>query len=45
LNRPQFVAPICPGGVTAANCLLGQFGFQATRLPGFQIFFNLGTTF
>lgn len=45
LNRPQFVAPICPSGVTAANCLLGQFGFQATRLPGFQIFFNLGTTF
>lgn len=45
LNRPQFVAPICPTGVSASNCLQGQFGFQATRLPGFQIFFNLGSTF
>jgi outer membrane protein insertion porin family len=45
LNRPQFVAPICPTGVAASNCLQGQFGFQATRLPGFQIFFNLGSTF
>jgi len=45
LNRPQFVAPICPSGVAASNCLQGQFGFQATRLPGFQIFFNLGSTF
>ena len=45
LNRPQFVAPICPTGVAASSCLQGQFGFQATRLPGFQIFFNLGSTF
>jgi hypothetical protein len=27
------------------NCQQGQFGFKATRLPGFQIFFNLGSTF
>jgi len=27
------------------KCQQGQFGFQATRLPGFQIFFNLGSTF
>jgi outer membrane protein insertion porin family len=45
LNRPQFVTPICPTGVAASNCLQGQFGFQATRLPGFQVFFNLGSTF
>ncbi|HEY4818967.1 MAG TPA: BamA/TamA family outer membrane protein, partial [Candidatus Acidoferrum sp.] len=45
INRPQFVAPICPKGVASADCQLGQLGFQATRLPGFQIFFNLGSTF
>ena len=45
INRPQFVSPICPGGVATVNCQQGQFGFQATRLPGFQIFFNLGSTF
>src|SRR5579859_921734 len=45
INRPQFVTPICPAGVVSANCQQGQFGFQATRLPGFQIFFNLGSTF
>jgi outer membrane protein insertion porin family len=45
LNRPAFVAPICPKGVASNNCLQGQFGFQATRLPGFQIFFNLGSSF
>jgi len=45
INRPQFVAPICPKGVATVDCQLGQFGFQATRLPGFQIFFNLGSTF
>jgi outer membrane protein insertion porin family len=45
LNRPKFVEPICPTGVASTNCLQGQFGFQATRLPGFQIFFNLGSTF
>ncbi len=43
INRPQFVAPICPSG--QPSCLDGQNGFQATRLPGFQIFFNLGSTF
>src|SRR6266478_5923173 len=45
LNRPQFVTPICPSGAVTVNCQQGQFGFQATRLPGFQIFFNLGSTF
>jgi outer membrane protein assembly factor BamA len=43
LNRPKFVVPICPTG--ASSCAQGQLGFQATRLPGFQIFFNLGSTF
>jgi outer membrane protein assembly factor BamA len=43
INRPRFVAPICPSG--NPDCLEGQNGFQATRLPGFQIFFNLGSTF
>jgi outer membrane protein insertion porin family len=43
INRPQFVSPICPSG--QPTCLDGQNGFQATRLPGFQIFFNLGSTF
>jgi outer membrane protein insertion porin family len=43
INRPSFVAPICPSG--DASCLEGQNGFQSTRLPGFQIFFNLGSTF
>jgi outer membrane protein insertion porin family len=43
INRPRFVSPICPTG--NANCLDGQNGFQSTRLPGFQIFFNLGSTF
>jgi len=45
LNRPQFVTPICLSGVVTVTCQQGQFGFQATRLPGFQIFFNLGSTF
>jgi outer membrane protein assembly factor BamA len=45
VNRPKFVAPICPAGVMSVDCQQGQFGFQATRLPGFQIFFNLGSTF
>jgi outer membrane protein insertion porin family len=43
INRPSFVAPICPSG--QASCLDGSMGFHATRLPGFQIFFNLGSTF
>jgi outer membrane protein insertion porin family len=46
INRPQFVTPICPNGAASVDCLKGTvFGFQATRLPGFQIFFNLGSTF
>src|SRR5579863_8883039 len=43
INRPQFVSPICP--TDTPSCLDGHLGFQATRLPGFQIFFNLGSTF
>jgi outer membrane protein insertion porin family len=43
INRPQFVSPICPNDDPL--CLDGRNGFQATRLPGFQIFFNLGSTF
>src|ERR1700687_891686 len=45
INRPQFVTPICPNGVALVDCQTGRFGFRATRLPGFQIFFNLGSTF
>jgi len=45
INRPQFVTPICANGVATVACQQGRFGFQATRLPGFQIFFNLGSTF
>lgn len=45
INRPQFVTPTCPKGVATVDCQQGQLGFQATRLPGFQIFFNLGSTF
>jgi outer membrane protein assembly factor BamA len=48
INRPLFVTPICPSGVAIVTCQPGQSGFrgfQATRLPGFQIFFNLGSTF
>jgi outer membrane protein insertion porin family len=44
LNRPSFVIPIpCPS--TASNCQVGSLGQQSTRLPGFQIFFNLGSSF
>jgi outer membrane protein insertion porin family len=43
INRPAFVTPICPSG--AATCASGQMGQQSTRLPGFQVFFNLGATF
>jgi outer membrane protein insertion porin family len=44
LNRPAFVVPIpCPSN--AANCQVGSLGQQGTRLPGFQIFFNLGASF
>jgi outer membrane protein insertion porin family len=44
LNRPSFVIPIpCPSNAT--NCQIGSLGQQGTRLPGFQIFFNLGSSF
>ena len=44
LNRPSFVIPIpCPSNAT--NCQNGTLGQQSTRLPGFQIFFNLGSSF
>lgn len=41
LNRPKFLTPICL--TITATCT--QTGFQASRLPGFQIFFNLGSSF
>ncbi|HET9995048.1 MAG TPA: POTRA domain-containing protein [Candidatus Acidoferrum sp.] len=44
INRPSFAIPIpCPSNTP--SCLLGSLGQQSTRLPGFQIFFNLGSTF
>ncbi|HXY23968.1 MAG TPA: POTRA domain-containing protein [Candidatus Acidoferrum sp.] len=44
LNRPTFVIPIpCPS--TSTTCTSGSLGQQGTRLPGFQIFFNLGSSF
>jgi outer membrane protein insertion porin family len=44
LNRPSFVIPIpCPGNSPA--CKLNSLGHESTRLPGFQIFFNLGSSF
>ncbi len=44
LNRPSFVIPIpCPRN--APTCQLGSLGQRGTRLPGFQIFFNLGSSF
>jgi outer membrane protein insertion porin family len=44
LNRPSFVIPIqCPSN--APSCPVGSLGQQGTRLPGFQIFFNLGSSF
>jgi outer membrane protein insertion porin family len=44
LNRPSFVIPIpCPSSAT--GCQVGSLGQQGTRLPGFQIFFNLGSSF
>jgi outer membrane protein assembly factor BamA len=44
LNRPLFVIPIaCPSNCTKFN--VGSLGQQSTRLPGFQIFFNLGSSF
>jgi len=44
LNRPLFVIPIpCPSN--CKNFKVGSLGQQSTRLPGFQIFFNLGSSF
>ncbi len=44
LNRPSFVIPIpCPSN--NQTCQVGSLGQQSTRLPGFQIFFNLGSSF
>jgi len=46
LNRPSFVIPIpCPKGTTPTTCPTGSLGFQSTRLPGFQVFFSLGSSF
>ncbi|HVH72447.1 MAG TPA: BamA/TamA family outer membrane protein, partial [Candidatus Dormibacteraeota bacterium] len=44
LNRPSFIVPIpCPPNTP--RCTPGSLGQKSTRLPGFQIFFNLGSTF
>ena len=44
LNRPSFVIPVpCPSNTP--GCLPNSLGFRSTRLPGFQIFFNLGSSF
>jgi outer membrane protein assembly factor BamA len=44
LNRPTFVIPIpCPSNTP--TCTVGSLGQKGTRLPGFQIFFNLGSSF
>jgi len=44
LNRPSFVIPIpCPNN--SPNCVIGSLGQKGTQLPGFQIFFNLGSSF
>jgi outer membrane protein assembly factor BamA len=44
LNRPSLVIPIpCPSNAT--GCQVGSLGQQGTRLPGFQVFFNLGSSF
>jgi outer membrane protein insertion porin family len=46
LNRPSFVIPIpCPSGTTPTTCPTGSLGFQSTRLPAFQVFFSLGSSF
>jgi outer membrane protein insertion porin family len=45
INRPSFVIPIpCPSSAPS-SCHPGSLGLQSTRLPGFQIFFNLGSSF
>ena len=44
LNRPLFIVPIpCPANTP--SCVAGSLGQKSTRLGGFQIFFNLGSTF
>lgn len=44
LNRPLFIVPIpCPSNIS--GCSSGSLGQMSTRLQGFQIFFNLGSTF
>src|SRR5713226_8334992 len=44
LNRLSFVIPIpCPSN--SPNCVIGSLGQKGTQLPGFQIFFNLGSSF
>jgi len=44
LNRPLFIVPIpCPPNTP--TCVAGSLGQQSTRLSGFQIFFNLGSSF
>jgi len=44
LNRPTFVIPVpCPS--TMPTCPVGSLGQKGARLPGFQIFFNLGSSF
>jgi len=44
INRPRFVISIpCPSNIT--TCQPGSLGVQGARLSGFQIFFNLGSTF
>ncbi|HEX2665265.1 MAG TPA: POTRA domain-containing protein [Candidatus Acidoferrum sp.] len=49
LNRPLFVVPIpCPSNAPTSGpnqCQSGSLGQMSTRLSGFQIFFNLGSTF
>jgi len=47
LNRPLFVIPIpCPPASSGSTpCQAGSLGQQSTRLSGFQIFFNLGSSF
>src|SRR5216684_1622977 len=44
LNRPLFVIPI-PCQANCTNFKVGSLGQESTRLPGFQIFFNLGSSF
>jgi outer membrane protein assembly factor BamA len=44
LNRPLFIVPIpCPSNTP--TCVAGSLGQKSTRLTGFQVFFNLGSTF